>query len=82
MIKILLQLREELVVQDYGPRRIWFRGFRVVDQVVDCTVDIHAGGTGASGYFYSKKLIPSETIGKVVWVQGLFIKLRVILVEN
>jgi hypothetical protein len=51
MIQILLRLGKELVVQDLRPRGIQFEGFRVVDRVVDSTVDIHAGGTGASGCF-------------------------------
>jgi hypothetical protein len=70
------------VVQDLEPRRIRFEGFHVVDQVVNCTVDIHAGGMGASGCFWSKKSISGETIGKVVREQGPFNKLHVILVGN
>jgi hypothetical protein len=42
MIQILLRLGEELVVQDLRLRQIRFEGLRVVDQVVDCTVDFHA----------------------------------------
>jgi hypothetical protein len=54
MIQILLLLREELVVQDLGLRRIQFEGFRVVNQVINCTVDIHTGVTGVSVYFWSE----------------------------
>jgi hypothetical protein len=50
------------VIQDLEPKQIRFKGFHVVDQVVDCTVDIHAGGTGASGW---KKLISGETIASL-----------------
>jgi hypothetical protein len=53
-----------------------------VDQVVDYTVDIHTGGTGALGCFWSEKLISIETVGEVVLEQGPFNKLRVILVKN
>jgi hypothetical protein len=63
-------------------RWIRFEGFQVVDQVVDCTVDIHAGGTGASGCFWLEKFISAETVGEVVREQGPFNKLHVILVEN
>jgi hypothetical protein len=62
--------------------QIQFKGSQVVDQVVDCMVDIHAGGTGASGCFWSEKLISSETVGKVVRGQCPFSKIRVILVGN
>jgi hypothetical protein len=41
MIQILLRPREELGVQDLGPRQIRFKGFQVVSQVIDCPVDIH-----------------------------------------
>jgi hypothetical protein len=47
MIQILLQL----VVEDLRSRGIRFEGFRVIDRVVDCTVDFRAGGTGASSCF-------------------------------
>jgi hypothetical protein len=56
MIQILLRLGEELVVQDLRSRRTWFEGFRVVDRVIDYTVDVHAGGMGALGCFGSGKI--------------------------
>jgi hypothetical protein len=70
------------VVQGIGPRQIRFEGFQVVDQVFGCTVDIHAGGTSASGCFWSEKLTSGETVVKVVREQGPFRKSCVILVEN
>jgi hypothetical protein len=50
--------------------------------IVDCTVDFHAGGTGASGCFWSEKSISNGNVGKPVREQGPFNKLRVILVGN
>jgi hypothetical protein len=60
-------------------RRIRFEGFQVINQVVDCTVDIHAGGMGASR---REKLNSVETVGEVVWEKGPFSKLHVVLVGN
>jgi hypothetical protein len=70
------------VVQDLRPRQTQFEGFQVVDQVVDCTVDIHGGWYGCFRLLLVGKLISAEIVGEVVWEQDPFSKLRVILVEN
>jgi hypothetical protein len=70
------------VVQGLELRQTRFKGFQVVDQVVDCTVDIHGGWYGCLRLLLVRKLISAETIGEVVREQGPFSKLRIILVKN
>jgi hypothetical protein len=82
MIQILLQLREGLVVQELGSRQTRFEGFQVVDQVIDCTVDIHGGWYACFWSLLVEKFISTKTVCEVVREQGPFSKLRVILVEH
>jgi hypothetical protein len=77
------------VLQDLRPRgirfegfRVRFEGFRVVDRVINCKVDIHAVVRVLQAASSRKKLSSSDTFGKIVWEQGPFSKLRVILVGN
>jgi hypothetical protein len=58
------------VVQDLRLRQTRFKGFQVVDQVVDCMVDIHGGWYGCFRQLLVEKLISTETIGEVVQEQG------------
>jgi hypothetical protein len=70
------------VVQDLKPRQTRFEGFQVVDQVVNCTVDIHGEWYGCFRLLLIEKLISAKTVSEVVREQGPFSKLHIILVEK
>jgi hypothetical protein len=52
----MIQIFLRLVVVDLRLKGIRFMGFRVVDLVVDCMVDVDAGSMGALGCFYLEKI--------------------------
>jgi hypothetical protein len=62
--------------------KLGLRGSKLSIKLSIARLTSMAGGTGASSCFWLERLISAEAVGEVIWEQGPFSKLRVILVRN